>query len=213
MTKQLNNRIYSNWDELYRLADVLQLPWVSKSIHPVLKQEIDRLEIKNGYALDIGCGLGQVSRYLADKGFHTTAIDISDRVIELALHSNGNRHIDYKVADSITFSSKRKFNLIIDFLHVHDIPAEYFEDYLQNIKSLLGEGGILIIATFLNQNPLEGRFYQRKSHFVDQIITYYSEFDIIQAMGTDFSKINSKEFLAGRRNERYESYILTLKRT
>lgn len=122
MINKIKNKIYLNWNDLYKHSNVFDLPWVSDEIHPVLKKAIDDLYITKGYALDVGCGLGQVSRYLASCGFETTAIDISEEAIRLSeIFNNTNKRINYKTANSLTFLSDQKFDLIVDFLHIHDI--------------------------------------------------------------------------------------------
>lgn len=198
---------------MYKNSNVFHLPWVSEQIHPVLKQEIDRLPIKNGFALDVGCGLGQVSRYLAQVGFKTTAIDIADEVIRLCKKLNDTgKVINYQTENSITFNSKEKFDLIIDFLHIHDIERENIEQYLKNLEKLLSKNAYLIISTF-SQNDKSNRYNNlRKSNFVEQNINYYSKDEILNLLDNKYLIINNESLIVGKTNESYKSYLLILKR-
>ena len=213
MISIVKNKIYPTWNELYKNSNVFDLPWVSKDIHPVLKQVIDNLPMKKGVALDVGCGLGQVSRYLAQVGFRTTGIDISDEAISLCDKlNNTGKQINYQVANSITFNSKEKFDLIIDFLHIHDIERENIEQYLKNIEKLLSKNGYLIISTFSQNDKSNKNTNVRKSNFVQQNINYYSKHEILNLLVNEYIIVNNKSLTVGKNDESYKSYILILKR-
>ena len=192
MISSVKNKIYPTWNELYRNSNVFDLPWVSKDVHPVLKQEIDSLPIIKGFALDVGCGLGQVSRYLAQVGFRTTGIDISDEAISICDKLNiTGKQINYQAANSITFNSKVKYNLIIDFLHIHDIDRENIEQYLKNTEKLLTENGYLIISTFSQNDKSNKNNNIRKSNFVKQDINYYSENEVLNLLVNEYIIVNN----------------------
>lgn len=199
--------IYPSWNDLYKYSDVNSLPWVCKEIHPILKQEIDNLPIKNGYALDVGCGLGQVSRYLAKTGFTTSAIDISFEAISLAKELNDTgKDIKYNVANSVYYESKHEFSLIVDFLHIHDIEKKNIKLYLEGLEKLLARNGYLMIATFIQNNNKN----VRRSHFVAQDVFYYSKNEILTYFNKKFRVINSLNITVGRERESYQAYLVMM---
>jgi 2-polyprenyl-3-methyl-5-hydroxy-6-metoxy-1,4-benzoquinol methylase len=62
--------------------------------------QLKLLNIKQGdKILDVACGNGQLARKLASLGANVTAIDFSEKFIEIA-KSKGCRNIDYKVIDT-----------------------------------------------------------------------------------------------------------------
>lgn len=69
------------WNERYQNNDV---PWDSRSVSPELKRVLIEQHIEPGRAVELGCGTGTNSVYLAEKGFEVTAVDFSERAIETA---------------------------------------------------------------------------------------------------------------------------------
>ncbi|MCF8589021.1 class I SAM-dependent methyltransferase [Gordonia liuliyuniae] len=77
-TKGRHPETAQEWDELYSTSDRL---WTT-NVNPALVAEIDALE--PGSALDIGSGEGADARWLTEKGWTVTAVDISQVAIDRA---------------------------------------------------------------------------------------------------------------------------------
>jgi len=72
---------YEEWDEAYA-HDLSELPWELGKPRQQLVKLVESGIIKQGSrALDICCGAGTNTVYLASKGFVVSAIDISPRAI------------------------------------------------------------------------------------------------------------------------------------
>jgi 2-polyprenyl-3-methyl-5-hydroxy-6-metoxy-1,4-benzoquinol methylase len=109
-------------------------------IPAVVRDYIDRAP--SGRALDIACGTGAVSLFMAGKGFRVDAVDISD----VALGHLARQHpgIQTICADLDTFDlPENRYHLItnIRFLNRRLFP--------QIIKALV-PGGLLIFETFMH---------------------------------------------------------------
>lgn len=107
----------------------------------------------SGPFLDAGCGIGDVSRYLAVKGWHGEAIDFSDAALEQARKNLAPFPL-VKVSQKSIFDEDGKFNAIFlwDVLeHIKDDEA-----VLEKLSSLLLPGGHLLIA--VPSNPREWRW-------------------------------------------------------
>lgn len=197
--------IYESWNDVYLNNNVWELPWVSKEIHPELKKVIDSLPIKKGNALDVGCGLGQVSRYLAQVGFDVTAIDISEEAIRLnrELNDTGKR-IDYCVANSIHFQCDKKFDLIVDFLHLHDLYRCHLRSYLQNIDNNLQNKGIFIVSYLT-----EATKRNRSSFYSILLVNFYTLNEIVCNL-PDYIVSYSKLIKVGKEEESYQGCLHVL---
>jgi len=210
INEPLSPSIYESWNEVYLNNNVWELPWVSREIHPELKKVIDSLPIKSGNALDVGCGLGQVSRYLAQIGFDVTAIDISEEAIRLSRELNDTgKHIDYRVANSINFKSEKKFDLIVDFLHLHDIQINHLHNYLENIEKSIKDSSICILY-FLKCN--KANFEHRRSYYWDHNIYFYN-YDVLIKNTNSLKDFNIlKSIQVGSNKEVYYSNGIKIKK-
>ena len=84
--------------------------------YPIVKNLIQRISGsgKRGRALDVGCGTGLYSRLLGSYFSDVVAVDISDRMIELAeQHSSGKSKIEFIREDFLEFRTKNKFDIIL----------------------------------------------------------------------------------------------------
>ena len=106
-----------------------------------------------GEALDMACGTGTNSIYLAKKGFRVTGVDISREAVRLArirAKREGLSNVTFKVLDLTRFSFKpERYSLIV---------CTYFLDRkpFPRIRRSLRAGGLLIYETY-NENYLKER--------------------------------------------------------
>ncbi len=75
---------YEEWDQVYRNYPLEALPWELGKPRQVLVELVEKDIIKKGKALDICCGAGTNTVYLAQRGFEVTGMDISSGAVEYA---------------------------------------------------------------------------------------------------------------------------------
>lgn len=104
--------------------------------------------------IDIGCGGGLIAEPFARMGTQLTAIDASQKNIEIAkIHAQkSNLEIDYRAtsAEEISQNEKEKFDVVLALEiieHVADV-----EEFLKHCVTLLKPGGLLFVAT-INRTP------------------------------------------------------------
>ncbi|MEA3434096.1 MAG: methyltransferase domain-containing protein [Campylobacterota bacterium] len=123
-------------------------------------------------ALDIACGMGRHSKYLASMGFDVDALDISSVAIE-ALQNIPHIHAQEVDFDSYTFP-KDHYDLIICTFF---LKREIFPKITEALK----EGGIFIYETFLhhpdNENAPSNRTFLLEEGELE--VTFDHEYDIM----------------------------------
>lgn len=118
---------------------------------PFLSREVERIKrlVPGIRALDIACGEGRNSIYLAQQGFLVTALDISDVALGKAAQwaEKEGVLVDFQQVDLDQFQTTSQFDLIINFnfLLRELIPKE--------VRALT-PGGLLIIDTIMESPQL-----------------------------------------------------------
>lgn len=134
------SKIYKNFcDELYGTG-LIQYNMVTKDQLEKFEQCLALKPTQN--LLDIGCGSGTITRYLAEKyRAKTTGIDFAAKAIEIA-NSHSAPNSKFLIGDISTFSVPEKFD------HVIAVDSLYFVQDLnhaiRNLKKLLKPRGTLL---------------------------------------------------------------------
>jgi SAM-dependent methyltransferase len=106
----------------------------------VLAEEVAALA--PGRALDLGCGAGRVSAWLAERGWKVTGVDFSD--VALAIAKERSPGVDWVLADVVEYEPEPgAFDLVL-VLFVHLAPAER-RTVLSRAAAALAPGGTIVV--------------------------------------------------------------------
>ncbi len=122
--------------------DELPLPYLFRSYKDMPELEKKALQLATGNILDVGCGAGNHSLYLQEKGLNVHAIDISKGAVEVS-QSRGLRHVSHKHILEIN----DRYDTILILMNGTGIFEELSKvsTYLEHLKTLLNDGGQLLI--------------------------------------------------------------------
>lgn len=147
--KQINNDFYCDLDwtqedhpiALLRAENKVRAPWVSQEIRSQIGS--------HAKVLDVGCGAGFLSNALAEDGFETVGIDLSNSSLEIA-RQTGKAHYIQANAYSLPFP-KASFDAVcaMDILEHVEVPSLLVAEAARVLKP----GGLFFFHTF-NRNPL-----------------------------------------------------------
>lgn len=130
-----------DWDERYASED---LPWDTGRPDPHLVELVERGVIAPGRALEVGCGTGTNSLYLAGEGFEVLGVDISPRAIARAkAKAAAESKARFAVHDFLAAPlDEPPFEFVLDrgVLHVFD-DAAMRARFAAHVSRLLGTGG------------------------------------------------------------------------
>lgn len=145
---------YEEWDRAYE-HPLSELPWELGRPRPQLVELIESGGIKPGNALDICCGAGTNTVYLASKGFDATGIDISPRAIAIAEEKAkaAGVKIQFQVGNSVHLPyNDGEFDLVYDMGCFHHIYPEDRKSYIAGVHRVLKDSGSYFMTCFSRRN-------------------------------------------------------------
>jgi len=125
---------YDRYSDVQRGAALELLGWIKKG--------------RFNKIMEVGCGTGNYTLLLREKfkKARIKAVDISDKMIEVASDKLRNKGIEFMVADAENMNLNEKFDLITS-----NACFQWFEDLEQTLlgyKALLGKNGVILFSTF-----------------------------------------------------------------
>lgn len=170
------------WDKKYKDS-----PTLLEDREPSQKLVEVLEKVKGKKALEIACGAGRNSIYLAQNGFKVEALDISD----VAIKSLKEKNIENITAIQIDLEdfkpSKNSYDLIVQ--------TNYLDrDIIPNLANALKKDGVLLIETYMeheeNEKPPSNPLFLLKK---DELKTLFDK---------NFEVLDYDEFF----NEKYELF-------
>ena len=138
------------WRELYRNSDYRALPWFSRQPFPWVAEAVSKTWIARGSkVLDVGCGAGTNSLFLARSGYRVAGIDLAPAAIEAAKGRAARQdlRVDFRVADVLRLPFPRgHFGGAIDIGCFHTLPVNLRSQYEAELARVVRPGGRFAIA-------------------------------------------------------------------
>jgi SAM-dependent methyltransferase len=146
--------IRSDYD---RIADEYALRLFDELEHkPFDRQILDRFAAQlaqGGEVLDIGCGPGQVARYLSEAGVSAFGLDLSARMVEHARRLNPG--IAFREGDMFALDLPNESVAgIVAFYAIVNIPDDLLPDVFREMRRVLRPGGLLLLAFHIGDEVL-----------------------------------------------------------
>jgi SAM-dependent methyltransferase len=141
------NRNLMVFDRLYGKAKTHHdLPWHDPEPPPMLVDALDH-RTAAGRALDIGCGAGTYSLYMAERGYAVTGIDFMPQAIHMLREraAEADANVEAVQADIKTWQCDRPFDVILDVGCLHSLPPSERETYKQQLSRWLAPGGDFVL--------------------------------------------------------------------
>ena len=98
-----------------------------------------------GTVLELGCGPGQVARYLADQGVSVTGVDLSPRMIEQA--QRAHPHLAFRVGDMTALSDPHASiaGIVAFYAICHTPPAE-LAALMRELRRVMAGDALCLLA-------------------------------------------------------------------
>lgn len=142
-------------------GDRARLPWNRDEPDGVLVAAAADLNARRprGRALDLGCGAGVFSVWLAKQGFDTTGIDLFPEAIGMARSAaaSANVSVDLIAGDLFTYAPAAPFDLVFDSGCLHSLVGGNVASYKQQLLRLLGPGGSYVLEHWGKRHAVDWR--------------------------------------------------------
>ena len=153
------------WEVYYQNLD--NVPW-QQTQADWFKELVDKRTITGDIALDVGCGTGGKSIYLAQHEFsRVVGVDISETAISLAKQNarqaEVNEQTEFYVHDvtDLSLLENQKIDFILDWATLHCIQKAQRERYIQEIVKHFYKNTLLLLRTFSSKDTSKEYFVEK----------------------------------------------------
>jgi SAM-dependent methyltransferase len=130
-------------------------PWDSGIVPPEIVKWVETHPSPPGRALDLGCGTGTTSRYLAQHGWDTVGIDFAPNAVARARRATHGQNytgsvmfMNADVSRPDLLPNLAPFDLAVDVGCLHSLTAEQRAGYAANLIRLLRPGATYLLYAF-----------------------------------------------------------------
>lgn len=130
------------------MGDIRRHPWLKASID-AFADSVAGL----GPVLDVGCGPGTVTGYLAERGLDVSGVDLSPRMIENARRLYPHCRFDVASATELSLG-EASLGGVLGWWSLFNLPRDVLPQVLAMFARALKPGGHLITATHVGDEDL-----------------------------------------------------------
>ena len=136
------------WDGRYRRGEI---PWDTGIVPPEVVAWITSGRVAEGWALDLGCGSGVSSHYLARHGFRVLGIDLALSALARARHVSATNGLAayFCAGDAADLGFARvTASLALDVGCFHTLAPDRRQAYIASLASHVSSGGYYLLYAF-----------------------------------------------------------------
>ena len=131
------------------LGDIRAQPWLRAAMD-VFADAVAGL----GPVLDVGCGPGTVTSYLAERGLDVEGVDLSPRMIEHARRLHPQCRFSVASATELDLA-EASFGGILGWWSLFNLPRDVLPRVLSSFAGALVPAGQLIVATHVGDDDVQ----------------------------------------------------------
>lgn len=180
------------FERLYAGAKTAEdLPWHSDEPPPLLIKALDQ-RAAPGTALDVGCGAGTYSVFMARRGYRVTALDFMPQAIEMVRCRAAEAGLDIEAiqGDVETWSSDRQYHVVLDVGCLHSLGSIDCAGYKQQLLKWLAPGGDFILLHFGRRGWWDRWPIGPSRVYRDEIVTLFGpELELVEYLPERLGKV------------------------
>jgi SAM-dependent methyltransferase len=141
------DRVADNYVEL-NLGDITTYPWLRTAVDGFAAAVRDL-----GPVLDVGCGPGALTAYLAERGLDVSGVDLSPRMIEHARRLHPGQRFAVASATELELAES-SLGGILAWWSLFNLPRHVLPQVLESFAQALVPGGHVIIGTHMGDGEI-----------------------------------------------------------
>lgn len=145
------------YEFLYRRTkgDADKLPWAHKEPTKFLSDIMQQRA--PGRALDVGCGSGVDSVYLAKQGWDVTSVDLVDEPLRMTGERAERESVSLNIvqADVVQWPNQDHYDLIVDAGVLHNLPKPYRAPYRRRLLDWLKPDGDFVLVHHMKRRAMD----------------------------------------------------------
>ncbi len=200
------------WESMYQ-KPLSEISWEIEQPPQELVELIESKKIQSpSRVLDLGCGTGNYSVYLARSNFQVTGIDISEEAIRIAQKRAEKEKLPIQFISADLFSMPptytHRFDFILDYSVLHHIPIIRTREYARFMFQVLDHGGKMLLVCY-SEKDTDGKLTSIGKY---GNMMYYRTAHQIHHAYSMFHQLSYKETTIGKENQHLAHCFLFEKR-
>lgn len=182
------DRVAADYVEHFR-DEMLNKPFDRKMLDWLAERVGDR-----GTICDMGCGPGQIARYLFEHGVKTCGIDLSPGMVDSA--QKLNPEISFQQGDmlALTNVADNSYGGVAAFYSIIHIPRPTLNQALHELKRVLCPGGTLLFTFHIGQETIHREEWWGKGVSIDFIFFETEEMkDHLLTVGFELEEVIERD--------------------
>lgn len=171
------------FNRLYKSAEQAEdLPWHEADPPALLVKALDQRSA-SGTALDVGCGAGTYSIYMAERGYQVTAIDFMPQAIAMLQKQveGSDLAIEALQADVGKWTASHPFDVVLDIGCLHTPGTIDIAAYKAQLLNWLAPGGDFILVHFGRRGWWDWwPIGPKRTYIADLCRTFAPEFELVE---------------------------------
>ncbi len=160
---------------------------------------------------DLGCGPGQTTRYLHDRGIDIAGLDLSTRLLEEARALHPGVHFQKGNLLALDFKDHSIAGAVAFYAIVHFTDGQVRQAF-REVFRVLQPGGLFLLTYHVGNETLHVQEFLGKQIEID-FMFFSSVFirDVLEACGFEIIEVTEREPYPGVEYESRRGYVLTRK--